>query len=67
MGNRSSENLHITCPCCQAKLTVDPVFGAVLSHEAPVKAGLNVDLNKTASAKTSLRTPGSRKPTRKTS
>lgn len=44
MGNRSSENLNVTCPCCQAKLTVDPVFGAVLSHEAPPKAGPNVDL-----------------------
>jgi hypothetical protein len=44
MGNRSSENLNVTCPCCQAKLVIDPVFGAVLSHEAPVKAGPNVDL-----------------------
>ena len=44
MGNRSGENLNVTCPCCQAKLTVDPVFGAVLSHEAPAKAGPNVDL-----------------------
>jgi hypothetical protein len=46
MGNRSDENLHVTCPCCQAKLTVDPVFGAVLSHEAPPKAGPNIDLEK---------------------
>jgi hypothetical protein len=45
MGNRSNENLLVTCPCCQAKLTVDPVFGAVLSHEAPVKPGPNVDLS----------------------
>jgi len=45
MGNRSGENLHITCPCCQGKLIVDPVFGAVLSHEAPVKAAPNVDLS----------------------
>jgi hypothetical protein len=44
MGNRSGENLNVTCPCCQAKLVVDPVFGAVLSHEVPVKAGPNVDL-----------------------
>jgi len=44
MAKPSSENLQVTCPCCQAKLTVDPVFGAVLSHEAPVKAGPNVDL-----------------------
>ena len=44
MGNRSSENLNVICPCCQAKLVVDPVFGAVLSHEVPVKPGPNVDL-----------------------
>jgi len=46
MGNRSGENLHVTCPCCQAKLVIDPAFGAVLSHEAPVKAGSNIDLEK---------------------
>ena len=44
MGKQNSENLYVTCPCCQAKLVVDAVFGAVLSHEAPVKAGPNVDL-----------------------
>ncbi len=44
MGKQNSENLHVTCPCCQAKLVVDPVFGAVLSHEAHVKPGPNVDL-----------------------
>jgi len=44
MAKQNSDNLRVTCPCCLAKLTVDPVFGAVLSHEAPVKAGPNVDL-----------------------
>ena len=44
MGKPTGENLNVTCPCCQAKLTVDPVFGAVLSHEAPLKAGPHVDL-----------------------
>lgn len=44
MGNRSSEKLNVTCPCCHAKLVVDAVFGAVLSHEAPVKHGPDVDL-----------------------
>ena len=44
MGKPSGENLNVTCPCCQAKLVVDPVFGSVLSHEAPPKAGPNVDL-----------------------
>jgi len=44
MAKQNSENLNVTCPCCHAKLTVDPVFGAVLSHEAPVQPGPNVDL-----------------------
>ncbi len=44
MGKKDGENLRVTCPCCQAKLTVDPIFGAVLSHEASVKPGPNVDL-----------------------
>jgi hypothetical protein len=44
MGKPQSENLKLTCPCCQAKLTVDPHFGAVLSHEPAVKPGPNVDL-----------------------
>jgi len=49
MGRKDGENLNIVCPCCQAKLTVDPVFGAVLAHEAPPKAGPNIDLTDTAS------------------
>jgi len=48
MGIKDGENLKITCPCCHAKLTVDPVFGSVLSHEAPPKAGPNVDLTDAA-------------------
>jgi len=48
MSLKDGENLKITCPCCQAKLTVDPVFGSVLSHEPPPKASSNVDLTKAA-------------------
>jgi len=44
MAKSNSDNLNVTCPCCQAKLVVDPIFGAVLSHEAPVRSGPNVDL-----------------------
>jgi len=44
MGRKDGENLHIVCPCCQAKLTVDSVFGAVLSHEPPPKGLPSVDL-----------------------
>jgi len=49
MGLKDGENLNVTCPCCQAKLVVDPIFGSVLSHEAPVKAGPNLDLTKASS------------------
>jgi len=48
MGRKDGENLNVTCPCCQAKLLIDPIFGAVLSHEAPVKPGPDVDLTKAA-------------------
>jgi hypothetical protein len=48
MAKQNTDNLQVTCPCCQSKLVVDPVFGAVLSHEAPLKAGPNVDLTDAA-------------------
>jgi hypothetical protein len=44
MGRKDGENLNIICPCCQANLTVDPIFGAVLSHEPPPKGTPSVDL-----------------------
>jgi hypothetical protein len=46
MGRKDGENLNVICPCCQAKLVIDPIFGAVLSHEAPVRQGPDVDLTK---------------------
>jgi len=36
--------IQLTCPCCQAKLTVDTQLAVVLSHEAPPKAAPDVDL-----------------------
>lgn len=48
MAKPGAENVNVTCPCCKAKLVVDTVFGAVLSHEAPPKAGPNVDLTNAA-------------------
>ena len=29
--------VHVTCPCCQSKLKIDPELRAVISHEEPVK------------------------------
>jgi len=49
MGLKDGENLNVTCPCCQAKLVIDPIFGAVLSHAAPLKLGPDVDLTKATS------------------
>jgi len=48
MSKKGEENLHVTCPCCQARLVVDAVFGSVLSHEAPPKAPPSVDLTDAA-------------------
>ncbi|HVB97874.1 MAG TPA: hypothetical protein VNJ12_00880 [Candidatus Dormibacteraeota bacterium] len=36
--------LEVTCPCCQAKLTVDPELGAVLAHTDAIRAP-KVDLD----------------------
>ena len=44
MAKKDDGPLNITCPCCKAKLAVDAALGVVLSHEAPPKAGPDVDL-----------------------
>jgi hypothetical protein len=31
----STQTFVVPCPCCQAKLTIDPELGAVIAHEAP--------------------------------
>jgi hypothetical protein len=31
----SSSTFVVPCPCCQAKLTIDPELGAIIAHEAP--------------------------------
>src|ERR1700726_1292737 len=41
---KNQEPLKVTCPCCQAKLTVDAALGVVLSHEAPPRSGPHLDL-----------------------
>jgi hypothetical protein len=35
---------EVACPCCQAKLKVDPELQVVISHEEPVKAAPIEDL-----------------------
>jgi len=36
--------IHVTCPCCDATLTIDPVLAAVLDHKVPVRPQMQVEL-----------------------
>ena len=36
--------IQITCPCCDATLTIDPALAAVLDHKLPVKPQMAVQL-----------------------
>lgn len=40
--------VQVTCPCCQAKLSVDTELAVVLSHEAPPRAAPDVDISDAA-------------------
>lgn len=40
----------VTCPCCQARLTIDLALGAVLHHEPPPKPSSVTDLQKAVEA-----------------
>lgn len=45
---QKSTPIEVACPCCQAKLTIDPELGVVLSHVPPPKGAPSVDLDDTA-------------------
>lgn len=44
MSEEPKSTIELICPCCQAKLTVDPALGAVLHHELPPRAAAVTDL-----------------------
>ncbi len=44
MSDEPKPSIEVVCPCCQARLTVDPEIGAVLHHELPPKAASITDL-----------------------
>lgn len=46
MGKRQNSSFEITCPCCEARLTVDPDLGKVLHHEPPPKTNKGPDLDR---------------------
>lgn len=39
------DSFAVVCPCCGARLTVDPALAAVIAHEAPAKTGPGRDLD----------------------
>jgi hypothetical protein len=44
MNENKSTTIQITCPCCDATLTVDPALGAVLDHKARANPQMAVQL-----------------------
>jgi hypothetical protein len=45
---KNSPTVEVVCPCCHTRLKIDPELAVVLSHEAPPKAGPDVDLTDSA-------------------
>jgi hypothetical protein len=39
MAAERSNAFEVSCPCCQARLTIDPEVRAVLGHTPPPKTG----------------------------
>jgi hypothetical protein len=48
MAKKDARTIEVTCPCCQAKLTVDPDLAAVLAHEVPPRVAPDVDISDAA-------------------
>jgi hypothetical protein len=48
MAKKPPAPIEVTCPCCEAKLTVDPELAVVLSHVAPPRPAPNVDIDDAA-------------------
>ena len=42
--SHETTTIHVTCPCCDAMLTIDPTLSAVLDHKLPVKPHMAVNL-----------------------
>ena len=42
--------IDVICPCCQARLTIDPACNAVIHHEAAAKSTPNMNLREALGA-----------------
>jgi hypothetical protein len=48
MMSNQNTTIQISCPCCDATLTIDPVLAAVLDHKVPVRPQMAVELKDAA-------------------
>jgi hypothetical protein len=48
MVKKNTPTIEVTCPCCEAKLTIDTDLAVVLAHTPPVKAAPDVDISDAA-------------------
>ena len=45
MGKKPADIVEVQCPCCQARLKVDPALAVVIAHEPPPRVAPNVNLS----------------------
>ncbi|HKM90699.1 MAG TPA: hypothetical protein VJX29_08790 [Candidatus Acidoferrales bacterium] len=45
MGKKPADIVEVQCPCCHAKLKVDPALAVVIAHEAPPRIAPDVNLS----------------------
>ena len=48
MAKQPTPPIEVICPCCQARLTVDPQLAVVLGHERPPAPVHDVDISDAA-------------------
>ncbi len=48
MGSKKAANLEVNCPCCGARLTIDPALGRVIYSTEAVKTPADRDLDHAA-------------------
>jgi|GraSoiStandDraft_52_1057288.scaffolds.fasta_scaffold196498_2 hypothetical protein len=44
MSANEAKTIQVTCPCCEATLTIDPALGAVLDHKLRANPQMAVEL-----------------------
>jgi hypothetical protein len=44
MAEKNSSSITVTCPCCDAVLTIDTVLAVILDHKLPVRPQMAVEL-----------------------